>query len=448
MRSKWVKCRVGDVALCNAETYSPAERWDYVNYLDTSNITSGTIGSIQTITDHRFLPSRARRKVQRGDIVYSTVRPNQRHYGIIAHPLPNMLVSTGFAVIRGREGKCDTQFLYYYLTQAHVVEYLHSIAENSTSAYPSIKPSDIESLEVELPPLPVQRRIAGILGALDDKIELNRRMSRTLEAMARALFKSWFVDFEPVRAKMEGRWKKGQSLPGLPADLYDLFPDRLVDSELGEIPEGWAVKPVGEVVRCVGGATPSTSNVAFWEGGNNPFVTPKDMALLQGPVLLDSERHVTDAGVDRISSKQLPVGTVLLSSRAPIGYLAVAAVPVSVNQGIIAMICDGALPNLYVLHWVAHNVDSIKGRAGGTTFAEISKRNFRPMPVLVPPRCVLNHFMAIAQPCYDRIASTARQNCTLAALRDALLPRLLSGEIDVSALEGLADLPAQAGEVS
>ena len=129
--------------------------------------------------------------------------------------------------------------------------------------------------------------------------------------------------------------------------LDRLFPDRLVDSELGEIPEGWEVRPIGDVVRCVGGATPSTSNVAFWEGGKNPFVTPKDMSLLQSPVLLDSERHITDAGVDRISSKRLPPGTVLLSSRAPIGYLAIAVVPVSVNQGIIAMICDGALPNLY-----------------------------------------------------------------------------------------------------
>ena len=100
-----------------------------------------------------------------------------------------------------------------------------------------------------VPPLPEQRAIAHILGTLDDKIELNRRMNETLEAMARALFKSWFVDFDPVRAKMEGRWRPGESLPGLPAHLYDLFPDRLVDSELGEIPEGWEVKALGDVVE-------------------------------------------------------------------------------------------------------------------------------------------------------------------------------------------------------
>ena len=104
----------------------------------------------------------------------------------------------------------------------------------------------LRQMTVQLPPLPEQRAIARVLGALDDKIELNRRMNETLEEMARALFKSWFVDFEPVRAKMEGRWRRGESLPGLPADLYDLFPDRLVDSELGEIPEGWGVKGLGD----------------------------------------------------------------------------------------------------------------------------------------------------------------------------------------------------------
>ena len=111
----------------------------------------------------------------------------------------------------------------------------------------------MNQLEIPLPPLPEQRAIAHVLGTLDDKIELNRRMNETLEEMARALFRSWFVDFDPVRAKMEGRWRSGESLPGLPADLYDLFPDRLVPSELGDIPEGWEVKPLGEVVSTVKG---------------------------------------------------------------------------------------------------------------------------------------------------------------------------------------------------
>ena len=125
------------------------------------------------------------------------------------------------------------------------------LANASQVGVPSIAQpvSYLRTIEIPLPPLPEQRAIAHVLGTLDDKIELNRRMNETLESMARALFKSWFVDFEPVRAKMEGRWRRGESLPGLPAEHYDLFPDRFVDSELGEIPEGWEVKALGEVVQ-------------------------------------------------------------------------------------------------------------------------------------------------------------------------------------------------------
>ena len=136
----------------------------------------------------------------------------------------------------------------------------------------------IESLEIPLPPLPEQRAIAHVLGTLDDKIELNRRMNETLEEMARALFKSWFVDFDPVRAKMEGRWRRGESLPGLPADLYDLFPDRLVPSELGEIPEGWEVGTVSQLAeRIQNGGTPKRSEPTYWNPGEVPWLTSAEV---------------------------------------------------------------------------------------------------------------------------------------------------------------------------
>ena len=240
MRSGWRKLALGDCVVINDDTYSPREAWGFINYLDTSSITENRISQVQhLVVGEDKVPSRARRKVQQGDIVYSTVRPNQKHFGLIKEPPENFLVSTGFATIRSREELALTEYVYWFLTQNHIVEHLHAIAEQSTSAYPSIKPTDIERLELELPPLSEQRRIARILGTLDDNIELNRRMNATLEGMARALFKSWFVDFEPVRAKMEGRWRRGESLPGMPAELYDLFPERLAPSELGEAPEGW-----------------------------------------------------------------------------------------------------------------------------------------------------------------------------------------------------------------
>lgn len=286
---------------------------------------------------------------------------------------------------------------------------------------------------VQVPPLSDQAAISSILGALDDKIDLNRRMNATLEALARALFRSWFVDFDPVRAKREGRRP-----PGLDAETAALFPSSFADSPLGPIPAGWRVSEIGEEVRAVGGSTPSTSEPVFWDGSIN-FATPKDLASLASPVLLSTERRITDLGLQKISSGLLPIGTVLLSSRAPIGYLAINEVPVAVNQGFVAMICDRSLPNLYVLHWAKQNTETIIGNANGTTFLEISKRNFRPIKVLVPDRPVLDRFIEIVGPVHKGIVSNLKEAGTLAALRDTLLPKLLSGEVRVGQAEDLVE---------
>ena len=267
-----------------------------------------------------------------------------------------------------------------------------------------------------------QRAIAHILGTLDDKIELNRRMNETLEAMSRALFKDWFVDFGPTRAKAESRD------PYLAPEIWDLFPDKL--DEDGK-PEGWEVSEIGQEVDAVGGATPSTKEPAYWEEGEQHWVTPKDLSKLSSPVLLDTDRKITDAGVKKITSGLLPIGTVLLSSRAPIGYLAIAEVPTAVNQGFIALVCKKRLPNVYVLFWCYEKLDYIKGISGGSTFAEISKKAFRPVSVTIPSEEVLTAYENIVRTLYDRIVANTRESASLAQTRDLLLPGLMSGEIRV-----------------
>jgi type I restriction enzyme S subunit len=286
-----------------------------------------------------------------------------------------------------------------------------------------------------VPPPDEQRAIACILRTLDDKIELNRRMNETLEAIARALFKSWFVDFDPVRAKMEGRWSRGEFLPGLPVHLYNLFPSAFQDSELGGIPQGWVVKAIGELADVVGGSTPSTKDTRYWNGGAHYWATPKDLSGLSVPVLLDTERCITDAGLSQISSGLLPKGTVLLSSRAPIGYLAVAEVSVAINQGFIAMKPKNDVSNIFLLLWARIAHEDIISRANGTTFLEISKANFRPITLVAPPTAVMKAFDAQVRPLYHRIVECARESRTLAALRDALLPKLISGEIRIKNAE-------------
>ena len=177
----WRKIRLGDACVTNVDSYSLKEEWKFVNYLDTGNITDNKIDSIQYIdVENDKLPSRARRKVKNDSIVYSTVRPNQRHFGIIKTQPENFLVSTGFAVIDVDADMLDAGFLYYLLTQPMLVEALHAIAEQSTSAYPSIKPSDIEDLEIDVPELDMQKKIADILGSLDRKIAQNTEVNKNL----------------------------------------------------------------------------------------------------------------------------------------------------------------------------------------------------------------------------------------------------------------------------
>ncbi len=303
---------------------------------------------------------------------------------------------------------CDVRFVeYMFRVLRQEIQF-----QATGSVQYNINLATLGRLTFPVPPLEEQVRIASLLGVLDDKIEINRRMNQTLEAMARALFKAWFVDFEPFSAG-----HSGSSNP---------------------VPQGWRTCPIGEAVTVVGGSTPSTTEARYW-GGDFHFLTPKDMSRLVDSVILDTERTVTAEGLSKISSGLLKPGTVLLSSRAPIGYLAIAEIPVAVNQGFIAMICDRGLPNFYVLQWARHNMDTIIGNANGTTFLEISKQNFRPIEVIVPPRDLLEKFVDVVEPLYKRITSNLNESKTLSSLRDNLLPKLLSGEIRVKQAEKIVD---------
>jgi type I restriction enzyme S subunit len=292
---------------------------------------------------------------------------------------------------------------------------------------PKLTQGNMNRIPVIEPPLLEQKAIAHILGTLDDKIELNRRMNATLEAMARALFQNWFVDFDPVRAKLDGR-----KPAGLDSATAALFPAHFQDSHLGHIPQGWTVEPVGEVVECVGGGTPSTAELKYWEGGAHHWTTPKDFSSLQAPILLDTDRKITDAGIAKISSGLLPAGTLLLSSRAPVGYLAIAAIPIAINQGFIALKCNKRASNFFMLNWCQTNMAEIESRATGTTFAEISKQNFRPILVELPPKELMAAFTEKVAPLYAQLTANLHQSRTLVTLRDTLLPKLLSGELSVA----------------
>jgi len=361
-------------------------------------------------------------------------------------------IHDGWMLLRNFRG-LDKEFAYWLLEY----ERPNLVAQGNGSVFTNLKTDILRNHRVRLPPLAQQQAIARILDSVGNKIQLNHRLNQTLEQMAQAIFKSWFVDFEPIKAKIAALDAGGtdddallaamQAISGKDADQLtqmqaeqpeqyaelrataELFPSAMQDSELGQIPEGWDVSQIGDEVTVVGGGTPATKNPEYWEGGHIHWTTPKDLSNLTDKVLIDTERKITPAGLAKISSGLLPVDTVLMSSRAPVGYLALAKTAVAVNQGYIAMKCEQRLTPEFVIQWCTANMGEIKGRASGTTFAEINKKNFRAIRLVVPGVEAVNAYSRYVGPLYSQVEAKVRESVTLSSLRDNLLPKLLSGEL-------------------
>ena len=320
-----------------------------------------------------------------------------------------------------QQDKATETYIYWLLRTPQYREYCAGRATGS--AVVALSRDDFLSYPV--PPLTGYRsNVVGLLEVIEKSERLLRETNATLEAIAQALFKSWFVDFDPVRAKLEGHAPEGMD-----EATAALFPDSFEESELGLVPRGWRVAQVGNVADTVGGGTPDTKDASFWEPAEHCWTTPKDLSGISAPVLLKTERRLSAKGIAKISSGLLPVGTLLMSSRAPIGYLAIVQTPMAINQGYIAMPPGSTLPPLYMLYWCRQNMDTIKSHANGSTFMEISKKAFRPLPALVPPAEVLAQFVAVIGALFDRLVENEKQAQTLATLRDTLLPRLISGQL-------------------
>jgi type I restriction enzyme S subunit len=283
---------------------------------------------------------------------------------------------------------------------------------------------ELKALDVVLPPEPEQRAIAHILGTLDDKIELNRRMNETLEAMARALFKSWFVDFDPVRAKAEGRD------PGLPQPLADLFQDSFEDSELGEIPEGWRVGPILETARLLSGGTPKTERAEYW-GGGIPWASAKDVSQCRDSFLVETERKITEQGLKESTTQLISaLCSAVVARGATTGRMVMLGEAMAMNQTCYALETSAGTP--FALYCqLRQEIDHLVHAAHGSVFDTITTSTFATSKVILPPQPVLLEFEARVDPLFRRILAGIEASRALTALRDTLLPKLISGELRV-----------------
>ena len=303
----------------------------------------------------------------------------------------------------------DPRFCYFLLKSLDLEQF------NVGSGVPTLNRNHVHPLPVSLPPLPEQRAIAHILGTLDDKIELNRRMNETLEAMARALFKSWFVDFDPVRAKMEGRDT------GLPKHLADLFPDQLVDSELGEIPEEWEVKVLAECTDLTMGQSPPGSTYNG-HGEGLPFFQGRSDFGFRYP----SNRRFCTAP-NRIAQP----GDTLVSVRAPVGDINMAWDRCCIGRGVAALRHkSSSMSFTYYSTWMIQTALRDYEHTG-TVFGAVNKSQFEALRVIEPDSSIVDALDSCARPLDARIKSNTLESLTLTALRDTLLPKLVSGEVRI-----------------
>ena len=299
--------------------------------------------------------------------------------------------------------KADPQFVYYYFSSHEAVQKI--LNQNSSSGVPHINLTSLRNFLVPLVPLGEQRKIADILSAYDNLIENNRRRIALLEEAARLLYREWFVHF---------RFPGHEHL-------------KIVDG----LPEGWDRRTFGAVCQAVGGGTPSTSKPEYWSDGDIPWYTPTDITRNSCLALLDSKKRITEAGLRGSSAKMLPTGTVLMTSRASVGFFGIIEKPSCTNQGFISILPNNLHARMYMLLNLMHRVEEIRAHAGGATYKEINKAKFKALNVIMPDSARLREFEEQTSHLHVQVRTLHTMNQELARARDLLLPRLMNGEIAV-----------------
>lgn len=300
----------------------------------------------------------------------------------------------------------DVQYLVYYF---HTREGQYKILANASQVgVPALAraTSTFRLIDIKLPPLDDQRRIASILSSLDRKIELNNKINADLEEMAQAIFKNWFVDFEPFK---DGKF---------------------VDSELGMIPEGWKVGRLDEIADVVGGSTPSKAKPEYYTQKGIAWLTPKDLSNHPAVYTSRGEIDITKEGYNSTSTKLMPKGTILFTSRAPIGYISIAQNDICTNQGFKSLVPKKA-GTCFLYCFLKYVTPEIENKSTGSTFKEASGSLMKSLKVIMPEQKVFEDFETIVSPLFARIESLEKESSRLSLLRDTLLPRLMSGELEV-----------------
>ena len=390
--------------LCDSVSETYKGNASEVVLINTSDVLDGKC------LNHEYVPNKNlkgqfKKTFRKGDILYSEIRPANKRFCFVDFEPKDYIASTKLMVLRAHED-VDPQYVYQILRSNDTLAQLQMLAESRSGTFPQITYSELSNIMVSLPSQKAQKNIVSILSSLDRKIELNNKINADLEEMAQAIFKNWFVDFEPFK---DGKF---------------------VDSELGMIPEGWKVGRLDEIADVVGGSTPSKAKPEYYTQKGIAWLTPKDLSNHPAVYSSRGEIDITEEGYNSTSTKLMPKGTILFTSRAPIGYISIAQNDICTNQGFKSLVPKKA-GTCFLYCFLKYVTPEIENKSTGSTFKEASGSLMKSLQVIMPEQKVFEDFETIVSPLFARIESLEKENSRLSLLRDTLLPRLMSGELEI-----------------
>jgi len=401
--SNWIKVKLGDIVELKRESYQPKPD-EVLPYIGLEHIGQGTLRLISVGKSNEVTSTKS--YFSKGDILFGKLRP---YFRKVVRPKFNGVCSTDILVLTSKNPrKFNQTFLFYLMASQEMIDL--ATASSSGTKMPRADWKVLQNLEISIPEdVNEQERIGKILETIDDKIDINIRMNKTLEEMAMTLYKHWFVDFGPFQ---DGEF---------------------VESELGMIPEGWECIEIGEAVSVLGGGTPKTSVKEYWENGDINWFSPTDLTTQKSLFISKSSKKITKLGLEKSSAKLFPPYCVMMTSRATIGEISINREEACTNQGFITLIPNETFTMYQLYFWLKTNMDLILSIANGSTFKEVSKTNFKKLKILKPKN--IEEFTQKCEKLFKLIESNLIEIEELTNIKDYLLPRLLSGEIDVSQAE-------------
>ena len=384
---------VGEVCSSISDTYR--EKKNMVTLINTSDVLEGRVLNHERVPNSN-LKGQFKKTFQRDDILYSEIRPQNRRFAYVDFSPIDYIASTKLMVIRAKKDVVSPKYLYYFLKNSSTVAELQLLAETRSGTFPQITFSEVANLTIPVPPLAVQEVIVQTMQCLEDKITCNEQINDNLEQQAQSYFQELFVDN---------------------AD-----------------PE-WAIGTISDLGTVVGGSTPSKAKPEYYTESGIAWITPKDLSINKSKFVSHGENDITELGLKNSSAAIMPEGTVLFSSRAPIGYIAIAAGEVTTNQGFKSVVPKPEIGTPFVYFFLKNALPVIEGMASGSTFKEVSGSTMKNVPAVIPDAETLAKFSDFCAPIFAQQRILEEQNQSLATLRDNLLPKLMSGEIDVSAVQ-------------